>query len=73
MIRSAAATRRRPRSYPVEHLHDAERNGVPAGADLAYVIYTSGSTGVPKGVEIPLRAMHNLLLARQERLALGPG
>ena len=59
--------------YPVEHLHDAERNGVPTGADLAYVIYTSGSTGVPKGVEIPLRAMHNLLLAMQERLALGPG
>ena len=31
--------------------------------DLAYVIYTSGSTGQPKGVEIPQRAIANLLMA----------
>ncbi|MDC9607030.1 condensation domain-containing protein, partial [Xenorhabdus griffiniae] len=28
---------------------------------LAYVIYTSGSTGLPKGVEMPLAALSNLL------------
>lgn len=33
----------------------------------AYVIYTSGSTGFPKGVEIPHRAVSNLLLSMQER------
>src|SRR5436305_14941923 len=31
------------------------------GGSLAYVIYTSGSTGMPKGVEIPQRAIARLV------------
>ncbi|MCH9757171.1 MAG: amino acid adenylation domain-containing protein, partial [Gammaproteobacteria bacterium] len=37
--------------------------------DLAYVIYTSGTTGQPKGVEVPHRALANLLLAMADELA----
>ncbi|MCB4424428.1 amino acid adenylation domain-containing protein [Xenorhabdus nematophila] len=33
-----------------------------ASHHLAYVIYTSGSTGLPKGVEMPLAVLSNLLL-----------
>jgi amino acid adenylation domain-containing protein len=39
----------------------------PTADDLAYVIYTSGSTGVPKGVEIPHRALVNLLCSMRKR------
>jgi len=42
---------------------------VVAREDLAYVLYTSGSTGQPKGVEIPHRAVVNLLQA----MLLRPG
>ncbi|HET7217181.1 MAG TPA: non-ribosomal peptide synthetase [Vicinamibacterales bacterium] len=38
-------------------------------SSLAYVIYTSGSTGEPKGVEIPRRAVDNLL----DSFAVTPG
>ncbi len=34
--------------------------------DLAHVIYTSGSTGQPKGVEIPHRALVNLLVSLRD-------
>ncbi len=45
-----------------------------AGPDhRAYVIYTSGSTGLPKGVEIPRRALANFARAMGRLYAVGPG
>ncbi|HEX3621707.1 MAG TPA: amino acid adenylation domain-containing protein [Acidimicrobiales bacterium] len=48
---------------------------IPVGSgpdDLAYVIYTSGSTGPPKGVEIPQRALANLVDSIAQRPGVGP-
>ncbi|WP_246843045.1 non-ribosomal peptide synthetase [Allokutzneria sp. NRRL B-24872] len=41
-----------------------------SGEDLMYVIFTSGSTGVPKGVEVPHRAVSNTIEAVNEHFGV---
>lgn len=62
---------------PVLLLEDALREdpGPVARPDVelpAYVLFTSGSTGVPKGVEIPHRAVVNTVEAMEDELGFGP-
>jgi amino acid adenylation domain-containing protein len=44
----------------------------PAPEDVAYLIYTSGSTGVPKGVQVPHRAVVNFLRSMQVQPGIAP-
>ncbi|WP_070020534.1 non-ribosomal peptide synthetase, partial [Streptomyces nanshensis] len=44
-----------------------------SGDDAAYVIYTSGSTGQPKGVQVPHRAVADLVLGMPSWTGTGPG
>lgn len=54
----------------VETCSDHIPSGGTTADDLAYVIYTSGSTGQPKGVEIPHRALTNLLCSMRREPGL---
>ncbi len=55
---------------------DAFPSTTPAGDvqpdDVAYVIFTSGSTGRPKGIEMPHRALANLIEWQLERATFRP-
>ncbi|MFD6149912.1 amino acid adenylation domain-containing protein [Streptomyces sp. NPDC060243] len=53
--------------------HPAAEIAAPGPESPAYLLFTSGSTGVPKGVEVPHRAVVNTLEALGERFAVGPG
>ncbi|MFV0297719.1 MAG: non-ribosomal peptide synthetase, partial [Hyphomicrobiaceae bacterium] len=52
-----------------DEIEDASAGFRPLGGDpqrAAYVIFTSGSTGVPKGVEVPHRAVVNFLKSMEK-------
>ncbi|MEM7342693.1 MAG: amino acid adenylation domain-containing protein [Chloroflexota bacterium] len=55
-------TIRQQSTEPVSMVSDADQ--------VAYVIYTSGSTGLPKGVQIPHRALTNFLVSMQSEPGL---
>ncbi|MFH8568034.1 non-ribosomal peptide synthase/polyketide synthase [Streptomyces sp. NPDC017993] len=52
---------------------DADRTAPLTARTPAYVIYTSGSTGRPKGVVVEHHGVPNLVRARIEPYAMGPG
>lgn len=54
-------------SLPLEQIH---RNKME---DAIHILYTSGSTGVPKGVQLPHRAIANLLENIKEIMVMNTG
>jgi amino acid adenylation domain-containing protein len=61
-------------SIPEHSSQNDDENLIPeaTGENLAYVIYTSGSTGKPKAVQIPHRAVVNLLTSMRRQPGLSP-
>nr|WP_324603481.1 AMP-binding protein [Streptomyces sp. SPB074] len=62
----------RPDARPGRGRAPGRRNRRTGPLSPAYLLFTSGSTGVPRGVEIPHRAVVNTLEALAERFAIGP-
>lgn len=60
----------------IQRIDDLPNGAVPAllpePADAAYIIFTSGTTGVPKGVQVPHRALTQLLLSHRSTLLPDP-
>ncbi|MEV4443481.1 AMP-binding protein, partial [Streptomyces sp. NPDC049577] len=67
------ATRTALAGLPGTNPTDADRTAPLTERTPAYVIYTSGSTGRPKGVVLEHRGIPNLVRARIEPYAVGPG
>jgi amino acid adenylation domain-containing protein/thioester reductase-like protein len=55
---------------PAEPLEQSYSNKM---TDTIYVLYTSGSTGMPKGVQLPHRAISNLLECIKEIMVMNTG
>ncbi|MFF9088257.1 non-ribosomal peptide synthase/polyketide synthase [Streptomyces sp. NPDC014991] len=67
------ATRATLAGLAADDLTHADRTAPLTARTPAYVIYTSGSTGRPKGVVVEHRGVPNLVRARIEPYAMGPG
>ncbi|AYN39399.1 amino acid adenylation domain-containing protein [Streptomyces dangxiongensis] len=67
------ATRAALAGLAADDLTDTDRTASLTPRTPAYVIYTSGSTGRPKGVVVEHRGIPNLVRARIEPYAMGPG